>query len=420
MFWKLGRCKKISLGHQIEKRPTTRISLRPKLLSIQRTNSTANDNSQSKQFPALFAFHRPFRRLFQCALLVSAALCILYAHCWSRSLSAFKVSSEEGASMVCRGVFLPMIILFGTSSDGSCHSSESCADERFIWNLWVCAIMGHLFYYAMHEFTGKHHKGYRPSSQSRQPIKKDVASSDDLVDVDVSKSSSSLDIDDDDNGNSEDHEEKGDATTHDRINTEKEKDQWISLPTSIKKFSKSKSERPNDTLPMVPWYNLMMFTSGFDILVSLHIFLGRFDARKMQVALLKEKAKEPARIDMNSTNSVDACDLMDSEEIFDFSQCNNDYHERNQKDDGFWFDFMSDCGDGFNSSFQVSRLLAQPVLNVTMTSSTSTRGETRLLPRGKLLVIGGDLAYPDPTPKSYEQRFFRTFEDAMPPPPLFR
>jgi hypothetical protein len=80
---------------------------------------------------------------------------------------------------------------------------------------------------------------------------------------------------------------------------------------------------------------------------------------------------------------------------------------------------VSDCGDGFNSSYQVSRVLAQPSLNVS-TSPFSKHSGRKNLPRGKLLINGGDLAYPDPTPHSYENRFFRTFEDAMPPPPSFR
>ena len=39
------------------------------------------------------------------------------------------------------------------------------------------------------------------------------------------------------------------------------------------------------------------------------------------------------------------------------------------------------------------------------------------LPRGDVLVIGGDLAYPNPSNETYEQRFFRPFEAAFPPPP---
>ncbi|DBB07470.1 TPA: hypothetical protein ACH3X3_008941 [Trebouxia sp. C0006] len=42
------------------------------------------------------------------------------------------------------------------------------------------------------------------------------------------------------------------------------------------------------------------------------------------------------------------------------------------------------------------------------------------LPRADVLVIGGDLAYPHPSNETYEQRFFRPFEAALPPPPHVR
>lgn len=38
------------------------------------------------------------------------------------------------------------------------------------------------------------------------------------------------------------------------------------------------------------------------------------------------------------------------------------------------------------------------------------------LPRGELLLIGGDLAYPNPSQENYEERLFRPFQDALPPP----
>ena len=61
--------------------------------------------------------------------------------------------------------------------------------------------------------------------------------------------------------------------------------------------------------------------------------------------------------------------------------------------DGFWFDFMADCGDGFNSSYQVARMLAQQSICVKGQESTIC------LPRGDFFVSGGGLAYPDPTRK---------------------
>lgn len=61
------------------------------------------------------------------------------------------------------------------------------------------------------------------------------------------------------------------------------------------------------------------------------------------------------------------------------------YDHFSEKDD-FWFDFMADTGDGGNSSYSVARLLAQPSIRTKNDDSVLT------LPRGDLLLIGGDLA----------------------------
>lgn len=50
----------------------------------------------------------------------------------------------------------------------------------------------------------------------------------------------------------------------------------------------------------------------------------------------------------------------------------------------------------------------------------SSRPVSMQLPRADVLVIGGDLAYPNPSNETYEQRFFRPFEAALPPPPHVR
>lgn len=78
-----------------------------------------------------------------------------------------------------------------------------------------------------------------------------------------------------------------------------------------------------------------------------------------------------------------------------------------------WFDFMADTGDGGNSSYTVARLLAQRSIHPT----TGYGDSVHSLPRGDLLLIGGDLAYPNPSAFTYERRFFRPFEYALQPPP---
>lgn len=51
-----------------------------------------------------------------------------------------------------------------------------------------------------------------------------------------------------------------------------------------------------------------------------------------------------------------------------------------------WFDFMADTGDGGNSSYTIARLLAQPSIRIIEDDSIFN------LPRGDMLLIGGDLA----------------------------
>ena len=68
----------------------------------------------------------------------------------------------------------------------------------------------------------------------------------------------------------------------------------------------------------------------------------------------------------------------------------------------FWFDFVADTGDGGNATFAVaSTVLADFPL-----------GDGTTLPRGELLVFGGDLAYPSASPDEYRFRFVEMFEGA--------
>lgn len=375
--------------------------------------------SFAEPFPVLTAFQRPFRRILKRAIIVSAGLCALYSHCWSRSLSGFDVSRDTG-SVVCRAVFLPML-LFGSSdsqavgaASSGCRDSPSCAEERSIWLLWTAAMIAQLFSYAINEFAGKHHRGYRDRSSSscggrRQDHATEIeasGSSGSSFDLSSSPSADSEEVDvdaDEDGGRASNGSKRGSIGREERDDDAEGRDKW---PLIHKFTATTRPEQPRETLAMVSWYSQIVFTTGFDMLLSFKVFLGRFDARKMEAALLGEARR-------GGSGS-------DPEGLFDFSRCRGCELPPEEKK-GFWFDFVSDCGDGFNSSYQVSRLLAQPTLDVTQSPSASGRDEgTMRLPRGKLLINGGDLAYPDPTPESYERRFFRTFEDAMPPPPSFR
>ncbi|KAL7207855.1 hypothetical protein ACSBR1_029745 [Camellia fascicularis] len=165
----------------------------------------------------------------------------------------------------------------------------------------------------------------------------------------------------------------------------------LTHPLSVKESEKLKKKQMKpDFLEMVPWYSgtsADLFKTVFDLLVSVTVFVGRFDMRMMQAAM--------SRVQDGPQNT----DLL---------------HDQFSEKDDMWFDFIADTGDGGNSSYTVAKLLAQPTIQL-------HSGDKVLdLPRGNLLLIGGDLAYPNPSAFSYEKRFFCPFEYALQPPSWYK
>ncbi|KAM0948670.1 putative calcineurin-like phosphoesterase domain, ApaH type, metallo-dependent phosphatase [Dioscorea sansibarensis] len=164
----------------------------------------------------------------------------------------------------------------------------------------------------------------------------------------------------------------------------------LTHPLSISEYEALKKQMKPDFLDMVPWYSgtsADLFKTVFDLLVSVTLFVGRFDMRMMQAA-------------MNEVQD----ESKDGDLLYDHFSSKN----------GLWFDFMADTGDGGNSSYTIARLLAQPSIKV------KSGGSTRTLPRGDLLLIGGDLAYPNPSEFTYERRLFCPFEAALQPPSWYK
>ena len=71
-----------------------------------------------------------------------------------------------------------------------------------------------------------------------------------------------------------------------------------------------------------------------------------------------------------------------------------------------WIDYVSDTGDGWNSTYAIAYHVAQPTL------SLPGRGEA--IPRGSLLIFGGDEVYPTPGRSQYEQRLIAPYRTALP------
>ena len=210
-------------------------------------------------------------------------------------------------------------------------------------------------------------------------------------------------------------------------------------------------------LDMVSWYALAASATAVDFLIHLKLFLGRFDMRTLQAALpqsshyslplpVRHTAQAPVMPSSVRSAPASTLDFATLQQISSFTSSPSSssssshsssaspplppvtshihphhldspfYYSHLASESELWFDWMSDCGDGFNPSYQVARMLAQPHLRVSLRRRHSKVPGLLQLPRAKVLLLGGDLAYPSPTPENYEGRFFRTFQCALPPP----
>lgn len=152
----------------------------------------------------------------------------------------------------------------------------------------------------------------------------------------------------------------------------------INRPT--KKASGATAER----LPMVRWYQpLLLLRTGARALLA--TVVGQLaDNRELQA--LDHRAQANQWDYSRSALSPD--------------EPTNTPTEAAQED--FWFDFVADMGDGWEPSHAIAAALAEPELLV---------GDT-LLPRGELLVLGGDLVYPDPSLDAYARRTLAPYQVA--------
>ncbi|MBI1843288.1 MAG: metallophosphoesterase, partial [Actinobacteria bacterium] len=79
---------------------------------------------------------------------------------------------------------------------------------------------------------------------------------------------------------------------------------------------------------------------------------------------------------------------------------------RHGQEEELWFDFVADTGDGFDATYSVAWLAGRERLPIV--------GSDQELPRGRLLILGGDQVYPCAGPSAYEDRFTGPFRAAFP------
>ncbi len=93
--------------------------------------------------------------------------------------------------------------------------------------------------------------------------------------------------------------------------------------------------------------------------------------------------------------------IIDRREIM-VSYGEDNYNELLQQQGECWLDFMADTGDGFNSTASVLYAVSRDKLK--LRDPDNDQAEIQM-PRGKALIIGGDLVYPTADEQTYNDRF---------------
>ena len=147
------------------------------------------------------------------------------------------------------------------------------------------------------------------------------------------------------------------------------------------------SVKPNEADPsiteyirekMVGWYDpRQLMSTANEVLVS--TILGKHADRRLVQALNPEKIQayeytKEFKVTGGNQNTSAAGEWADRETL--------------------WVDYVSDLGDGWDSTYAVAYHLAQDGLEI----------EGQLLPRGQVLIMGGDEVYPTATSDEYKNR----------------
>ena len=391
-----------------------------------------------------FVYHVGFAansiEVFQNSILVSLICCIVYTQCGTSSSSVLETLITPAPDPLDKTRHAMCAFFF------SGHTNSHSKNLPTVLVLWSTAMSMLTLNFALERLTG--YRGLFAEDQGKRTQAKMVK----LVDTAPLVVGSPVAA------------EHGAASTPTKLlpspGGERDDSTRHSLPSSYisRVSSRMQAELLQPTmLDMVSWYALAASATAVDFLIHLKLFLGRFDMRTLQAALpqsshyslplpVRHTAQAPVMPSSVRSAPASTLDFATLQQISSFpsspSSSSSSSHSSSASpplppatshihphhldspffyshlasESELWFDWMSDCGDGFNPSYQVARMLAQPHLRVSLRRRHSKVPGLLQLPRAKVLLLGGDLAYPSPTPENYEGRFFRTFQCALPPP----
>lgn len=92
------------------------------------------------------------------------------------------------------------------------------------------------------------------------------------------------------------------------------------------------------------------------------------------------------------------------------------FHDASLADGDFWFDYVSDVGDGFNSTCTMAYFLTEPQLALQTKGTGSADAPAHNTRQGRLLIFGGDEVYPIAGRDFYEERLIGPYNAVFPKP----
>ena len=134
-----------------------------------------------------------------------------------------------------------------------------------------------------------------------------------------------------------------------------------------------------DLPKMVQWFRLGLLARIWVRTIISEVFGQYADQRLLQAA----------------TDKVDKDTLVSLYDFSDLSSADQAKRLNTDATGGVWLDYIADTGDGFESTYAMSYMLSLEQLDVK---------DAGKLPRGEIVIFGGDEAYPQATRETYEKR----------------
>lgn len=142
---------------------------------------------------------------------------------------------------------------------------------------------------------------------------------------------------------------------------------------------------------MTRWFDPVLLARLLGRVIISDVFGQYADRRLIEAAL------DPASPEELVTRAQKFMPGHDNEQVWVFAP---------DADGAVWIDFVADLGDGFDATYAVASLLAQESLTV----------DGQVVPRGQLLVMGGDEVYPRATREAYRTQLRDPYDWAFPDP----